>query len=279
MMLLFAHPNAAVLVAPRNGRAIGVEKRRRNGRFAKNIRMIAPPPILPSDTAPDMLSFALSGPGLIAGGLFVSICLSYIGMFLEFGPRSNSMDAVSYILRINTDKPLRYDDGRRIVQSGECVLSFPDMYSANVVSNELEQSGRRNGAKLNVWISTMGGQGVKSERMLIPRAVNAEGGKWKQHEVVEGVSDVEKVRFEYDSIDNENNHIDKEWIRYKRDKMTSLRIVNNGEGMCKLCGGSGTRRCPKCGGVTATNVGGTFVCNCENGRVTCEFCGGSGLPL
>ncbi len=233
-------------------------------------------PILPSDTAPDMVTFALSGPGLAAGGMFLGLCLAYIGMYVEFGPRRNGNNTIAYILRISTDQMLTYYDGQRQLRRGESVLSFPDMRAAYAVCTELENAARKSGVDLRVWLSTMGGGGVKSERVLVPRELNAAGGLWRERAVAEGVSDAEKVRFEYDAIDSDDS-IDKEWASVMRD-LPRLQIVRSGEGMCKLCGGTGTRRCARCGGVTGTRTDGTFKCHCENGRVPCDFCGGSGLP-
>jgi len=243
--------------------------------------------VLPSDPAPDMLTFALSGPGVLSFCVFLGVVSLFSFRFLSFGPRfPGSLSSGAFILRVVSDKPFAY--GRvthERIRKGENILPFNDRLSANAAMEDLVQNAGRYGAVIEVYLSKLAfGATSREEPIKSSREDrNAPGGRWKSREVLDGVSDKDKVQFEYDSLPESADNIDEEWAA----TMRKLRSVNGSEldissspstasnRECKMCGGVGSRRCTRCGGVS--RAGGTFECTCNSGRTTCEYCEGSGL--
>lgn len=243
--------------------------------------------VLPSDTAPDMLTFALSGPGVWGVFLFLGVCAAFSFRFLSFGPRpASSMSSGAFILRVVSDKAFAY--GRvthERIREGENILPFGDRLSANAAMEDLVANAGRYGAVIEVYLSKIAIGNNSTETRLRSSADdrNAPGGRWRNREVTDGTSDKDKVQYEYDSLPDSTDNIDEEWAA----TMRKLRSVNGSELSlsttpspksnleCKICGGLGSRRCTRCGGVS--RAGGTFKCTCISGRVECEYCEGSGL--
>lgn len=205
----------------------------------------------PDDTAVDMMTFMLSGPGWAAWGLFLASIGALVSAFGAVGPEDARAPRLSaHVLRVRTARALRVAlaDGPRDVREGESVLAFEDATAALAAARALEDAAQaaRCAGELQVWHARFDtARGVAAEKALVPRA----------------------------PVMDEKDDIEKEWAETMR-RLATPRIVRAGEGKCKLCGGAGNRRCSRCGGA---RVSGAFRCSCEEGRVPCDWCGGDGL--
>lgn len=211
------------------------------------LQMVTP---LPDDTAPDMLTFMLSGPAFAAWGMFFAACVALVRTFGVTGRRQGGDVTTTYVLRVRTPVALRIwvGDISREVRGGESVLTFTDASAARATTDAIEKAASMGNVKsVCVWAARFDTNGgVAAEHAVLPRV-------------------------ETDDKDD----IDREWAQ-KLSQLAPLRFVRRGgEGSCKLCGGQGMRTCPRCRGAAAQAVH-DFQCDCKAGVVPCEWCGGGG---
>lgn len=170
---------------------------------------------LPSDTAPDMLSFALEGPGIIALG---GILLSGIGVVVSnFRPgyllNKPQVPEVEYVLKIESETSLRFVEPgsgiARAVPAGSTELRYTTVLALRSTVDALEAVADSEGVELQAWVWRTGKIGL---RPILPRAYNAHGGRWEQRAVQPGTEDADRIRFEYDAM-GPTDDIDEEWAR------------------------------------------------------------------
>lgn len=239
-------------------------------------------PPLDDETAVDMLTFAMSGPGIIALASFISLSIVVFLSFYELGPfftkkKTSNMPLRPFMLRIQLDKPVKVEFAEesmvRSISRGESIFKFSSLEALNAVACQLRPV---KGAKFSAF--RLDGMSV---RTLVnwPSDINVQGAKWMDNKVNQrekGVveKDLQVVWDEYERIDA-FTEVDKEWMDYVK-KLDGLLIDSDDDGNeCKLCGGSGYTRCFRCGGVTSDGKGiknKSFSCDCKNGRRPCEWC-------
>lgn len=215
---------------------------------------------LPDDTALDMVSFALSGPALIAGSAFTAFGLAFLFSFAEVGPREQPVN--TYFLRIDipTTRVVELPNGTaRQLRAGENVLLLGSKEECLGLGKRME------GEEVSYSVYEASGGNMKLLGQF-PRDVNAVGGAWSA--MMGEVEEKEGRWAEYAQL-GEIGDVENEW-RKVVDQLGGVRVEATRD--CRLCGGSGYRRCHKCGG--ASGRGGEYVCDCQEGRRRCEWCAG-----
>lgn len=236
----------------------------------------------PEDTALDMLSFALSGPGLGAGAAFIAAVAGFVVAFAEVGPRRDARAEVFHVLRARVSGgSMRVEtaQGVRAVGEGETVLRLGRFEECTAVSKALEKEAARRGLSLEYAVYRAQGEGL-AELFRFPREVNAPGGAWARDAVVEEEQGTLDARWEeYLRLgDGAADEVDKEWAAVmKRLSLIQFETEKDPRSSkdCKLCDGSGLQRCYKCGGAARGKNGGSFVCDCESGKRPCPWCSSS----
>lgn len=236
--------------------------------------MVVPPVAgLPDDTALDMLSYALSGPGVAAAALLAFSGLTVLFSFFEVGPRRGRSPTV-FFLRADLSKPTRVElpDGSvRALRQGESVLRLPSREACSAVASRLPIDGLRysvyraeNGALQ--LVKEFPGTGVDVDGAVgWPTGVvqaddeSALGARWEEYQRI-----------------GESLDLNREWQKVL-DGLSGVELVQEGA-ECKLCGGSGYVRCHRCGGVgTSRGNAKGFVCDCDHGKRQCDWCGGGSM--
>lgn len=236
-------------------RGLSVVKRR------KPMVMISEPP-LPDDTAVDMLTFALSGPGIVA-----FLALFSIGgfLFLSFAELGSGRMRTSkpFYLRVSLEKArlMEFPDGVvRRINSGESLFRFDSREMCEAVARPLREDGAR------YTIYRLDGLAVRTLSEW-PREINAAGARWPATDNGKDGKELD-VWGEYDRI-GEMGKIEKQWKNFV-NRLGGI-IIDNSTSPCRLCGGSGYTRCFRCGGV-GTSRNANFICDCQSGRRPCEWC-------
>lgn len=229
---------------------------------ARQPRMAVAP--LPDDTALDMLSFAMSGPGLFVGTIFALSGIAIVLLFGEVGPRQAN-SSTFFFLRLEVPSPTRVElpDGSvRNLRAGETLLRLSTREACTAVARRLPQDG----LKYSVYRA---GGGSMTLLQTFPKEINAKGGAWPSNVVQRRDEGFLDARWEEYQRLGENSDMDDEWKKL----MGRLTPIQFEDGGCKLCGGTGYKRCHKCGGAsTNARVGSSFECDCEGGRRRCEWC-------
>lgn len=220
---------------------------------------------LPDDTAVDMLSFALSGPGLGATGLFALSGLALVLAFGEVGPRSRAKDPTFFFLRITLPSAANVEllDGSvRTLRAGETVLRLNSREECTAVARRLPQQG------LSFSVYRAGTRGMTLLQSF-PKDLNVPGASWPTN-VVQGPDErLLDARWEEYVRLGEDSDVDQQWSDFV-GKLTPFKVEIND---CKLCGGTGYKRCHVCGGANANEKNGAgFQCDCDGGRRRCEWC-------
>lgn len=223
--------------------------------------MSAPP--LPDDTAVDMLTFALSGPGIVALLASTALGAFLLFSFAEIGsnrPRA----AKPFFLRLSIPaaRNVEFPDGAvRSLRQGESLFRFDSREMCEAVAKPL----RQHGASYTVY--RMDGLSVR-QMSKWPRDFNAPGGSWPTDVIREEDVGLGRAWEEYQRI-GETDKLDIQWKQFV-EKLGGI-VVDNTKGSCRLCGGSGLTRCFRCGGIKPI-AGSAFICDCKEGRRPCEWC-------
>lgn len=216
---------------------------------------------LPDDTALDMLSFALSGPGVVAAAAFTLSGVGFLLSFAEIGPRRNAPSAY-FFLRVTLPSPMKVEgpDGTvSNLREGENVLRFRSLEACTVIAKRLE------GPDVEYTILRTTATSV-NEVFKFPQNLRAVGSKWPQDLVeLRTESDPQARWAEYEQIDAYTD-IDKEWSALMKG-MSPIQFIGKPE--CRLCAGTGKVRCFRCGGVGSSAQ---FQCDCLRGKRACEWC-------
>lgn len=225
-----------------------------------HMRMVASP----DDTAVDMLTFALSGPGIVSFAAFFSITGAIAFNYFEFGPRRPRAVSTAVYLRVFVPSPrnLELSDGSvRALAKGKTLLRFDSREIADAVARRMRAPG------VLYTMYKLDGVAVRTLSTW-PRDVNVPGVQWPSDVVDEDTDDAEARWVEYEQIGNSTT-LDKQWKDFV-EKLGGV-TLDNPEDECRLCGGTGTTRCNRCGGAPALENR-SFDCDCKDGRRPCEWC-------
>lgn len=258
-------------------------------RSRRNPTMVMPP--LSVASAPAAFELISNDPWLAAWGGLLALFVVTLHVLGVRSPRLSEEecapepDGALHVLRVHTERPLcvALADGARAVRAGENLLSFSDAPAAHAAASELEAAAHAAGCVkgLRVSLARADPLGVSAELPLVPRSQ----AKWREvteADEVDWMSDVhwedtERTRWECDRMPGpgEDDAIEREWAQVLKS-LTPF-VARREEDLCKLCSGSGTRRCPRCGGASASaHAGSTFSCKCNAGTVPCDWCDGEG---
>ena len=232
---------------------------------------------LPDDTAVDMLSFALSGPGLFASIAFALGALGSLFTFVDMGPRRIQQQKITFLLRIvlSTSRRAEFTNGSvRALRKGENLVKLNTREECSAVTDALQPYAES-------WdLFRAVGMDMKLIEQF-PKDIDANGATWPTDVVDQrDRNDVAARWEEYERLGSEIGSIDKEW-KQVLSNLSPLQFVGdrnrdaaaNDIDTCKLCGGTGYVRCHRCGGVSANQQkGATFVCDCKAGKRECEWC-------
>lgn len=241
------------------------------------------------ESAPDMLTFAASGPGWIATALAVFAVALVFRSYFEFTPREKNrsmdsglpskLDSAQFYLNIRTDRRLRVELPSGIVAvlpANELTVIRETRHEiVDAMASTVVRAAEQAGASCEYKIYRFRGDGFSLVRTYPEPIDAADVPGWIEEDRQNPVSENEARWDEYSRLQSEGP-IEREW----RSLVQNLGGVVRQEGemkpgkTCKLCGGFGTRRCNRCMGAAQTS---SFTCNeCSNGKVSCDWCGGSG---
>ncbi|PXF42491.1 hypothetical protein BWQ96_07753 [Gracilariopsis chorda] len=216
---------------------------------------------LPDDTALDMLSFALSGPGVFATAAFALSGIALLLSFAEIGQRKNS-PSTYFFLRVTLPSSMQVEgpDGTvSNLREGENVLRFRSLEACTTVAKRLE------GPDVEYSVLRTTATSIK-EVFQYPQKLRAAGSKWPQDLVeLRTETDLQARWAEYEQIDAYDD-VDKEWSSLMKN-MSPIQFTGRPE--CRLCAGTGKVRCFRCGGVGSREQ---FQCDCMQGKRACEWC-------
>lgn len=219
---------------------------------------------LPNDTALDMVSFALSGPGLYATAAFALTGAVLIFSLAEIGPRRDSIKGALF-LRVNIPlaRSIELPDGTvSRLREGENLLPFESLEACRTVAKRLEEPS----VTYSIYITKA--SGIK-ELSTYPRNLDAAGAKWPRNLIgLREESNLQARWDEYEQISSRDS-VDDEWSSLMKN-LSPIQFIARTD--CRLCGGTGTVRCFRCGGVGSRR---NFQCDCMRGKRVCEWCGNS----
>lgn len=225
----------------------------------------------PDDTAVDMVTFALSGPGITAFGIFLALSAIIIFTNFEIFPkRRNARMDNPFFIRISLDKSMssEFPDGTvRRLSKGESIFRFPSREACEAVARTLQKVPSR------YVIYRLDGVSVKTLSTW-PHEINvSKKASWPDekstNQPATDTPTAARLWDEYERI-GAVDKVDKQWSAFMQ-KMASPVFEDPEAAPCKLCGGSGFTRCFRCGGVTPIE-GSSFTCDCQQGRRPCEWC-------
>lgn len=219
---------------------------------------------LPDDTALDMLSFALSGPGVAAVAAFLIGGVAVTFSVAEVGPRRSGVSQRSaFLLRVDLPSPVRVELSNGTVKSlreGETVLQLHSLEACTAAARALERPG------VSYTIYRADASGLRTYTTY-PKEINAKGGSWPRGFLRDSEDATPDARWEEYQRLGATDDIDEEWVKMMSG-LSFIQVSNDKE--CKLCGGLRTVRCHRCGGVGTR--GGQYTCDCSDGRRPCEWC-------
>ncbi|CAN8067986.1 unnamed protein product [Agarophyton chilense] len=217
--------------------------------------------VLPDDTALDMLSFALSGPGIVATAAFLVSGTAVLFSFADIGPK-RAKSSVSYLLQVTVpaSRAVERPDGTVArLRQGETVLQFNSLEECTTVAKRLEEPG------VEYMVLRTSAFALK-EVYKYPRPTDAVGSRWPRNMVeFRDETDPQARWAEYEQIDAKDD-VDREWSSFMK-RMAPIQFTRRKE--CRLCAGTGKVRCFKCGGVGSREK---FKCDCLKGKRACEWC-------
>jgi hypothetical protein len=196
--------------------------------------------------------------------------------------RSTVSSPALFYLRVTVSRPLTVELPSGVVASlragEETVLREDKFEAADALSRTIAAAADRAAADCRYTLYRADGAALVPVRQF-PRRVDAPGARGWTGERDGGPA----------GADGDN---DARWDEYARlasfdavedawraavDKLGGVRreaAEAMAKDSCKLCAGSGRRRCDRCMGASAS---GRLSCGeCKDGRVVCEYCGGSG---
>lgn len=237
-------------------------------------RMVTPQP---DDTALDMVSFALSGPGIFAFGAFATISAIILFTNFDLFPRRGNTSPRSttpFFIQVRLEQPatVEFPDGvARRVPKGESIFRFPSREACDAVARTFQKQSCK------YAIYRLDGISVKTLTTW-PRDINVPNSAWPANSsFIQGDDNSAPESAcawdEYERVGSVGE-LDHDWSSFLRS-MGSGPIVEHSRAPCRLCGGSGFTRCFRCGGATPVE-GSSFICDCQQGRRPCEWCN---LPL
>jgi hypothetical protein len=223
------------------------------------------------ETAPDMITFALSGPGWVAAALAVAVAGVFLARFAEFGPQSRS--SVFFCLRVSVSRPLRVElptgVALEIQPNRERILRESRLEAIDAIARNIEQEALRVGSECSYTLYRAEGEILKPLRQF-PRVVDAEDAVgWMDGESKSLDDEKNSIWDQYLRLGNYGS-VEKEWKSVLENLGGVTRESQDNPNSCKLCGGRGSQRCPRCMGASAN---GAVVCTkCVKGRVPCAWC-------
>lgn len=254
-------PHSPIRVS-RNFRAFTTLRRARSAR----LKMVAPQP---DDTAVDMITFALSGPGISTFGIFLAVSAVIILTNFEIFPKRRDAPMENpFFMRILLDKPmtLEFPDGAvRSLSEGESIFRFPSREACEAVARNVQRVPSR------YVIYRLDGLSVKTLSTW-PYEVNVSKQAWPDTAIREQTADDSSSARMWDDYERIGavDKLDKQWSAFMQ-QMASPVFSDEETAPCKLCGGTGFTRCFRCGGASPVE-GSTFTCDCQQGRRPCEWC-------
>lgn len=234
---------------------------------SNHLRMNTPQP---DDTAVDMLTFAMSGPGITAFGLFLAISAIILFTNFEIFPKGRETRSDNpFFMRISLKKPMtvEFPDGVvRRVSKGESIFRFPSREACEAVARSLQKVPSR------YVIYRLDGVSVRTLSTW-PFEVNVSKKAWPNDESTDqsttDKSTLARLWDEYERI-GAIGKLDEQWSAFMK-KMSGPVFVDSKSASCKLCGGTGFTKCFRCGGASPVE-GSSFTCDCQQGRRPCEWC-------
>lgn len=234
------------------------------------------------ETAPSMLDFALSGPGWAAIGAGVVVALGICIALFDVGPRrkSRATGGSLFYLRVVVSKPLRVELPSGVVADlsadEENVLRESKFETVDALARTIASAAEKATADCHYTLYRADGDLFVPIRQF-PRRLDADGAPgWSEKgREFAGDGDVSARWAEYEQLGSFGD-VEEEWKSVMGQLGGVVRETRESiaRDACKLCNGSGRRKCPRCMGVSAAGRG---KCdNCLNGQVTCEWCDGGG---
>jgi hypothetical protein len=223
------------------------------------------------ETAPDMVTFALSGPGWVAAALAVAVGGIILARFVEFGPQSKS--PVFFCLRVSVTRPLRVElptgAPLEIQANSERILRESRLEAIEAVARNIEQEASRVGSQCSYTLYRADGEILLPLRTF-PRTVDAEDAiGWIDGESKPQNDEKNLIWDQYMRLGSYGS-AEKEWKSVLESLGGVTREDPDNQNSCRLCGGRGYQRCSRCMGASAN---GAVVCaKCVNGRVPCSWC-------
>lgn len=203
-----------------------------------------------------------------------------------------------HVLRVNSPKPLRIElkSGIHSLHEGENMLKFSSERSAVRTAWIIQDAAAYQ--RIALHDISLAVQKLSSEAGLslvkpiperdineidplhfLPDVIPADENDLSDWMGGVHWEDCERTRFVCDMTPgpNEDVKLDEEW-KETIGKLTLLEIDET-DPECRLCGGTGRRRCSRCGGAAAMALPGSdFACVCYSGEVACNWCAGDGIP-
>lgn len=237
------------------------------------------------ETAPSMLDFALSGPGWAAVAVGALVAVGICVALFDVGTRRKSRPATGslFYLRVTVSKELRVELPSGVVANlpanNETVLRETKFETADALSRTIASAAERVAANCQYTLYRADGELFVPIRKF-PRTLDAEGAPgWKTNgpEIADdGGGDARWA--EYEQLGSFGD-IEAEWksVVGKLGGVVRETKESIAKDACKLCNGSGRRKCTTCMGASAGSAG---KCEkCLNGLVTCDWCDGAGRAV
>mmetsp|Transcript_12490 Transcript_12490/g.33117 ORF Transcript_12490/g.33117 Transcript_12490/m.33117 type:complete len:299 (+) Transcript_12490:113-1009(+) len=229
-----------------------------------------------------MLDFSLSGPGYTAAGLFLVSVAVLLTTYFNFGPTPILASPGSFFcLRVMVSKKLVVElpsGGVAELRPGdEAVLRAETRPGVDALLRRCLRAAERGGVECRCTVYRADGSGLVMERVY-PRNYDAAGAEGWVKDRDGGRVDSESADARWDEYERLGSFggVEDEW-RKVMEGLGGVRREEVDEGAknsCKLCAGTGRRKCMRCMGASAS---GRTVCpSCVTGRVACEMCEGSG---
>lgn len=233
-----------------------------------------------------MLEFAMSGPGFAACGLFLLFVGVFVFRFAEVGSFSKEKGVkTSYVVRVECakDKEITVETRRgiRVFRGGGGIEKVDGLEDGVLMARSVVDAGKKMGWN-DVRAVVYKMEGVRMVEVgrwpkVGERGILGKGGDGGEGGLRNPSGDGEQIWDEYQRIGS-RGPVDKEFAGVLKG-LTPIRFERETEGRgCKLCGGKGTKKCHRCGGVVTQYSRNGVECDvCRNtGRLACEWCQGSG---
>lgn len=222
-----------------------------------------------SETAPDMLTFATSGPGWAALFALVAGLAAVFFTYFEAGPRRTSRESFLVRARLSGSVRVELPSGvsKSLRANEEVVLREDSLAAADAVARAIEAAATRQGCEYSASVYKASAEGL-SRKMSYPRIAVTEGSTgWVDGDAKATEGSLDALWDEYSRV-GESGPIEKEW-RSVMNKLGGVRRETN-ENACRLCNGTGVTKCSRCMGLANS---GKIECSvCKSGSVPCPWC-------